>query len=158
MASEQNSLGPESNRLNFLDSSAEPLSFSRKELETLFAPLFDDTIENRPSEVSPISAAQLENIQVPDSPQLTTITVEKDGPPIASPIIAEQTASNSRQSAEDPTQQSVPQAANYDGNAFFNPFAPTPTVSDIVELSSRNLDPSNMHTFYQHHPSTHHWT
>ena len=47
---------------------------------------------------------------------------------------------------------------NYDGNALFNPSAPTPTVSDIVELSSRNLDPSNMHTFYQHHPSTHHWT
>ena len=51
MASEQNSLGPESNRLNFPDSSAEPLSLSRKELETLFAQLFDDSIENRPQEV-----------------------------------------------------------------------------------------------------------
>jgi hypothetical protein len=97
MASEQNSLGPESNRLNFPDSSAEPLPLNRKELETLFAPLFDDTIELRSSEVSPISAAQPENIQVPDSPQQTTTTVEKDGPPIASPITAEQTAFNSRQ-------------------------------------------------------------
>ena len=61
---------------------------NRKELETLFALLFDDTIENRPSEVSPISAAQPENIQVPDSPQQTTTTVEKDGPPITSPITA----------------------------------------------------------------------
>ena len=65
MASEHNSLGPASNRLNFPDSSAEQLSLTRKELETLFAPLFDDSIENRPQEVSPISAAHPENIQVP---------------------------------------------------------------------------------------------
>lgn len=158
MASKHNSLGPASNRLNFPVSSAEPLYLSRKEVETLFAPLYDDTIENRPSEASPNSTAHLDHHQVPDLPQQTTITVEKDGPPIASPITTEQTTSNFRQSAEDPQQQSVPQPADYDGNAFFNPYAPTPTISDIVELSSRNLDPSNMHTFYQHHPSTHHWT
>jgi hypothetical protein len=68
MASKQNSLGPASNRLNFLDSSAEPLFLTRNEVETLFAPLFDDTIENRLSEVSPISAAHLDHNQVPDSP------------------------------------------------------------------------------------------
>jgi hypothetical protein len=102
MASKHNSLGPVSNRLNFSDSSAEPLSLSRKEVETSFAPLFDDTIENHPSEASPNSAAHLDHHQVPDSPQQTTITVEKDGPPIASPITTEQTASNFRQSAEDP--------------------------------------------------------
>ena len=158
MASEQYRLGPESNRLNFPDSSAEPLSLSRIEVETLFVPLFDDTIENRPSEASPNSAAHLDLHQVPDSPLQTTTTVDKDGPLIESPTIAGQTASNFRQSAEDPQQQSVPQPADYDGNAFFNPYAPTPTVSVIVELSSRNLDPSNMHSFYQHHPSTHHWT
>ena len=65
MASEHNSLGPASNRLYIPDSSAEPLSLSRKELETLFAQLFDDSIENRPQEVSPISAAHPENIQQP---------------------------------------------------------------------------------------------
>nr|GEY06170.1 integrase, catalytic region, zinc finger, CCHC-type, peptidase aspartic, catalytic [Tanacetum cinerariifolium] len=26
------------------------------------------------------------------------------------------------------------------------------------ETSSRHVDSSNMHTFYQHHPSEHHWT
>jgi hypothetical protein len=70
-------------------------------VETLFAPLFDDTIENHLSEVSPISAAHLDHHQVPDSPQQTTTTVGRDGPPIASPTIAEQTVSNSRQSAGD---------------------------------------------------------
>ena len=105
MTSEQNSLGPASNRLNFSISSVEPLSLSCKEVETLFAPLFDDTIENRLSEVSPISAAHLDRHQVPDSPQqTTTTTVGRDGPPIASPTTAVQTASNFRQSAEDPQQ------------------------------------------------------
>jgi hypothetical protein len=99
MASEQNSLGPATNHLNFPNSSAEPLSLSRKELKTLFAPLFDDTIVNRPPEVSTISAAHPDNIQVPNTPQQTTTTVDKDGPPIASPITAEQTVSNTRQSA-----------------------------------------------------------
>jgi hypothetical protein len=84
MASEKNSLGPASNRLNFSESSAEPLSLSRIEVETLFAPLFDDTINNRPSEVSPNSAAHLDQHQVSDSPQQTTTTVERDGPLIAS--------------------------------------------------------------------------
>jgi hypothetical protein len=101
MASEHNSLGPASNRLNFPDSSAEQLSLTRKELKTLFAPLFDYSIENRPQEVSPISAAHPKNSQVPDTPQQTTTTVEKDDPPSESPSTAEQTASNSRQSAED---------------------------------------------------------
>jgi hypothetical protein len=143
MASEQNSLGPEINRLNFPDSSAETLPLNREELETLFNPLFDDTIEYRSTEVSPNSAAQPDNYQVPDSPQQTT-TVEKDGPPIASPFTIEQTASKSRQSAEDPTQQLVPQPTEYEPNAFINPFAPAPFFHEEAESSTRNLDPANM--------------
>jgi hypothetical protein len=124
-------------------------------LETLFNPLFDDTIEYRSTEVTPNSAAQPDNNQVPDSPQQTTTTVEKDGPPIASPFTVEQTASNSRQLAEDPTPQSVPQPAEYDPNAFINPFAPAPTYQEVAESSTRNLDPANMRDTYQLHPSTH---
>jgi hypothetical protein len=124
LVSEQNCLGPATNRLNFPESSAEPLSLSRKEVETLFAPLFDDTIENRLSEVSPISVAHLDHHQEPDSPQQTTTTVGRDGPPIASPTTTEQTGSNSRQSAGDSIPKSVPQTAEHDPEAFFNPFAP----------------------------------
>jgi hypothetical protein len=155
MASEQNSLGPASNRLNFQESSAEPLSLSRKEVETLFAPLFDDTIVNLPPEVSSISAAHLDNNQVPDTPQQTTTTIENDGPPIASITTAEQTASNTRQSAEDPTPKLVPQSAEYDPNAFFNQFAPAQPDPDIAESSTRNLDPAKMHDNFKLHPSTH---
>ena len=148
MASEQKNLGPEFNHLNFPDSSTEPLPLNRNELETLFTPLFDDTIEYRSTEVSPNSAAQPDNIQVPDSPQQSTTTVEKDGPPIASQITVEQTTSNSRQSAEDPTPQSVPQPAEYDPNAFIIPFAPAPTFHEEAESSTRNLDPANMRDTY----------
>ncbi|GJR55922.1 gag-pol polyprotein [Tanacetum coccineum] len=39
---------------------------------------------------------------------------------------------------------------------FFNPFC-TP-VQEVVESSSRNVDNSNMHTFYQRHQSDYRWT
>nr|GFD27381.1 Gag-Pol polyprotein [Tanacetum cinerariifolium] len=39
---------------------------------------------------------------------------------------------------------------------FINIFC-TP-VQDRGETSSCHVDSSNMHTFYQHHPSEHHWT
>ena len=124
----------------------------------MFAPLYDDTIEYRSTEVSPNSAAQPDRIQVPDSPQQTSTTVEKDGPPIASPTTVQQIISNSRKSAEDPTPQSVPQLAEYDPNVFFNPFAPAPLFPEVAESSTRSLDPANMRDTYQLHPSTHKWT
>jgi hypothetical protein len=161
MASEQNSLGPETNRLNFPDSSAEPLSLTYKELESLFVPLFDDTIVNRPSEVSPNSAAHLDLHQVPDSPQQTTTNVGRDGPPIASPTTTELTGSNSRPSAGDSIPLSVPQTAEHDPEAFFKvffkPVASTQLIPDITESSTRNLDPAHMRDTYHYHPSTQHW-
>ncbi|PWA92696.1 hypothetical protein CTI12_AA075180 [Artemisia annua] len=158
MASEQNSLGPATNRLNFPDSSAEPLSLTRRELETLFSPLFDDSFETRTPDVSTSSAAQPDNIQVPDTTVTTTTIVTPDAPPTESPTIEEQTASNTDNPTEDLNQQQVPEPANYDPNAFFNPFAPTPNLSDIAESSTRNLEPTNMQQFHNPHPSTHHWT
>nr|GFA47995.1 putative ribonuclease H-like domain-containing protein [Tanacetum cinerariifolium] len=35
---------------------------------------------------------------------------------------------------------------------------PDPTLQDRMETSTRHADSSNMHTFYQHHPSEHRWT
>ena len=58
MAFEHNSLGPEINHLNFPDPSAALLSLTRKDLETLFAPLFDDSFDQRAPDVSTSSAAQ----------------------------------------------------------------------------------------------------
>nr|GEY44669.1 retrovirus-related Pol polyprotein from transposon TNT 1-94 [Tanacetum cinerariifolium] len=50
----------------------------------------------------------------------------------------------------------IAENAQVENDKFINIFC-TP-VQDRRETSSRHVDPSNMHTFYQHHPSEHHWT
>lgn len=99
MALEHNSLGPEINRLNFPDPSAAPLSLTRRDLETLFAPLFDDSLIQRAPDVSTNSAAQPDNIPIPDTPAPTTTTVATDAPPIESSTTTEQTASHTDNTA-----------------------------------------------------------
>ncbi|GJT17644.1 retrovirus-related pol polyprotein from transposon TNT 1-94 [Tanacetum coccineum] len=46
--------------------------------------------------------------------------------------------------------------ARFDKDEFINPFGIP--ISEAAETSSRNVDPSNMHTFYQRYPSKYHWT
>nr|GFB72097.1 Gag-Pol polyprotein [Tanacetum cinerariifolium] len=48
--------------------------------------------------------------------------------------------------------------AMVDGNTFVNPFANTSTSATVASSSSQNLDPSNMHTFYQPYPHEFQWT
>nr|GEZ08857.1 Gag-Pol polyprotein [Tanacetum cinerariifolium] len=50
----------------------------------------------------------------------------------------------------------VEEYAQVENDEFINIFS-TP-VQDREETSSRHVDSSNMHTFYQHHPSKHRWT
>nr|GFA85590.1 retrovirus-related Pol polyprotein from transposon TNT 1-94 [Tanacetum cinerariifolium] len=47
--------------------------------------------------------------------------------------------------------------AMVDGNTFVNPFANSST-SATASSSSQNMDPSNMHTFYQPYPHEFQWT
>nr|GEY47273.1 retrovirus-related Pol polyprotein from transposon TNT 1-94 [Tanacetum cinerariifolium] len=47
--------------------------------------------------------------------------------------------------------------AMFDGNSFVNPFA-SPSTSVAESSSSHNVDPSNMHTFYQPYPYEFQWT
>ncbi|GJR85854.1 retrovirus-related pol polyprotein from transposon TNT 1-94 [Tanacetum coccineum] len=46
--------------------------------------------------------------------------------------------------------------AHFEPYAFINPFCTS--VQEVTESSSRNVDNSNMHTFYQRHQSEHRWT
>ncbi|GJY28052.1 hypothetical protein Tco_0403819 [Tanacetum coccineum] len=46
--------------------------------------------------------------------------------------------------------------AHFEPYEFINPFC-TP-VQEVAESSSRNVDSSNMHTFYHRHQSEHRWT
>nr|GFB21548.1 hypothetical protein [Tanacetum cinerariifolium] len=50
----------------------------------------------------------------------------------------------------------VEEYAQVENDEFINIFC-TP-VQDRGETSSHHVDPSNMHTFYQHHPFEHRWT
>nr|GEV95653.1 retrovirus-related Pol polyprotein from transposon TNT 1-94 [Tanacetum cinerariifolium] len=47
--------------------------------------------------------------------------------------------------------------AMFDANSFVNPFA-NPSTSAAESSSSQNVDPSNMHTFYQPYPHEFQWT
>nr|GEZ83251.1 integrase, catalytic region, zinc finger, CCHC-type, peptidase aspartic, catalytic [Tanacetum cinerariifolium] len=48
--------------------------------------------------------------------------------------------------------------AMVDGNTFVNPFANSSTRAVEASSSSQNVDPSNMHTFYQPYPHEFQWT
>ena len=87
MASECINLGPATHRLKFSDSSAEPLSINRQQLETPFAPLFDDSLVLSAPDVSTNSAAQPDNSPTVDTPDSTTTTVANDAPPMESPTM-----------------------------------------------------------------------
>nr|GFD18717.1 hypothetical protein [Tanacetum cinerariifolium] len=48
--------------------------------------------------------------------------------------------------------------AMVDGNTFVNPFSISSTCAAQASSSSQNVDPSNMHTFYQPYPHEFQWT
>nr|GEX00139.1 putative ribonuclease H-like domain-containing protein [Tanacetum cinerariifolium] len=48
--------------------------------------------------------------------------------------------------------------AMIDGTTFVNPFANPSTSTAVASSSSQNVDPSNMHTFYQPYPHEFQWT
>nr|GEZ58309.1 hypothetical protein [Tanacetum cinerariifolium] len=58
-------------------------------------------------------------------------------------------------SADAPNQQMIVENAQVENDEFINIFC-TP-IQDRGETSSRYVDSSNMHTFYQHRPSEHRW-
>nr|GFC95390.1 hypothetical protein [Tanacetum cinerariifolium] len=48
--------------------------------------------------------------------------------------------------------------AMVDGNTFVNPFANSSISAVVASSSSQNVDPSNMHMFYQPYPHEFQWT
>nr|GFB75331.1 hypothetical protein [Tanacetum cinerariifolium] len=48
--------------------------------------------------------------------------------------------------------------AMIDGNTFVDPFANASTSTATASSSQQNMDPSNMHTFYQPYPHEFQWT
>nr|GEZ06405.1 integrase, catalytic region, zinc finger, CCHC-type, peptidase aspartic, catalytic [Tanacetum cinerariifolium]GEZ06412.1 integrase, catalytic region, zinc finger, CCHC-type, peptidase aspartic, catalytic [Tanacetum cinerariifolium] len=138
------------------------------ELDLLFEAMYDDFIGGQQSAAQrTIPAAQAHPVR-----QTTTISTSiADTPP--TPTNSSSQATNFSNTSQDvdelrTQQQHAQQQGNqvhlqsetaaenvsnamFDDNTFVNPFA-NPSTSAAESSSSQNVDPSNMHTFYQPYP------
>nr|GEZ55234.1 hypothetical protein [Tanacetum cinerariifolium] len=123
------------------------------ELDLLFSLMFDELL-NGPSKVvsksSAVSAADSPNQrQQPTTPLINHTTPEPtcQTSPITTYVISSENINQAEQHAEND---------KVADDEFINIFS-TP-VQDQGETSSRHVDSSNMHTFYQRYPSEQRWT
>ncbi|GJX65819.1 hypothetical protein Tco_0300162 [Tanacetum coccineum] len=123
--------------------SANTIDPSLNELELLFSPLYEELFNAGNQSVSK-SSALYDNLQQHDT-QLT-LNVQPTLEPIIQPTNVNAEENNNHQ-AED---------AQFEAYEFINLFC-TP-LKEVAESSLRNIDTSNMHTFYQRQHSEYHWT
>ncbi|GJZ07725.1 retrovirus-related pol polyprotein from transposon TNT 1-94 [Tanacetum coccineum] len=115
---------------------------SQQDLDLLFGPLFDEFFTAGTSSVNN-SSSPTDNSKQQDTPPTTNIQSSTE-PTNPTNVNAEE---NNNNQAED---------TQFHQDEFINPFC-TP-VREITESSSRNIDNSNMHTFYQPYDSEYRWT
>nr|GFA42835.1 retrovirus-related Pol polyprotein from transposon TNT 1-94 [Tanacetum cinerariifolium] len=124
------------------------------ELDLLFSLMFDELLNgslNLVSKSSAVSAAD-ESIQHQQQPTTPLNNHTTPAPTCQNPSIAPTVISSEN------INQAKPHAENDEvaDDEFINIFS-TP-VQDQGETSSRHVDSSNMHTFYQRYPSEQRWT
>nr|GEW99651.1 hypothetical protein [Tanacetum cinerariifolium] len=121
------------------------------ELDLLFEAMYDDYFGGQTS-------ASVENVLTVREPQVrqtsTASTTTADNVPI--PTNSSSNATNILINSQD-VEELNPNAM-VDGNTFVNPFANSSTSAAVASSSSQNVDPSNMHTFYQPYPHEIQWT
>nr|GEY78938.1 hypothetical protein [Tanacetum cinerariifolium] len=123
------------------------------ELDLLFSPMFDELLNGSSkvvSKSSDVSTANAPNQRQQHTTPLNTHTTPESTcqVPTHAPTV---TSTENMNQAE-----MVEEYAQVENNEFINIFC-TP-IQDRGETSSRHVDSSNMHTFYQHHPFEHRWT
>nr|GEX03409.1 reverse transcriptase domain-containing protein [Tanacetum cinerariifolium] len=122
---------------------------SEGELDLLSEAMYDDYIGGQPSATARI----VPHVHEPQVCQTSTAsTTIADTAP--TPTNSSSHATNISITSQDVDE--LNSNAMVDGNAFVNPFANSST-SDAAS-SSQNVDPSNMHTFYQPYPYELEWT
>nr|GEY80848.1 hypothetical protein [Tanacetum cinerariifolium] len=123
---------------------------SEGELDLLFKAMYDDYIGGQPSAtgrtVPPVPKPQVRQSS-------TAFTIIADIAPI--PTNSSSHAANILITSQDVDE--LNSNVMFDGNTFVNPFANSST-SAVASSSSQNVDPSNMHTFYQPYPHEFQWT
>nr|GEX89798.1 hypothetical protein [Tanacetum cinerariifolium] len=123
---------------------------SEGELDLLFEAMYDDYISGQPS----ANARTVPPAQEPQVRQTSTAsTTIADFAP--TPTNSSSLATNILIPSQDVDE--LHPNAMVDGNTFVNPFANLST-SAAVSSSLQNVDPSNMHTFYQPYPHEFQWT
>nr|GFD49269.1 hypothetical protein [Tanacetum cinerariifolium] len=114
------------------------------ELDFLFEAMYDDYIGGQPSAIArTVSPAQ----EPQDRQSSTASTTIADN--VLIPTNSSSHAKNVPISSHDVDELNA--HAMVDGNTFVNPFANSST-SAATSSSQQNVDPSNMHTFYQPYP------
>ncbi|GJS95852.1 retrovirus-related pol polyprotein from transposon TNT 1-94 [Tanacetum coccineum] len=114
---------------------------SQQELDLLFGPLYDEFFTACTLSVTN-SSSPTDNSKQQDTPPTTNIQSSTE-PTNTTNVNAKE---NNDNQVED---------TQFHQDEFINPFC-TP-VREIAESSSRNIDNSNMHTFYQPHDSEYRW-
>nr|GEV98246.1 integrase, catalytic region, zinc finger, CCHC-type, peptidase aspartic, catalytic [Tanacetum cinerariifolium] len=123
---------------------------SEGELDLLFEAMYDDYIGGQTS----ATARTVPPAQEPQVHQSSTAsTTIADTAPI--PTNSSSLATNIPITSQDVDE--LNQNAMVDGNTFVNLFANSST-SDAASSSYQNVDPSNMHTFYQPYPHEFQWS
>nr|GEU29615.1 hypothetical protein [Tanacetum cinerariifolium] len=123
------------------------------ELDLLFSPMFDELLNGSTQVVSKSSAVTTADAPNQCQQQHTTPLNTQTTP---GPICQVPTQAPTGTSAENIDQaKTITENAQVDNDEFINIFY-TP-VQDRGETSSCHVDSSNMHTFYQRHPSKHCW-
>nr|GFC41672.1 hypothetical protein [Tanacetum cinerariifolium] len=129
------------------------ISTTSNELDLLFSPMFDELLNGSSKVVfksSDVSAADAPNQrQQPTTPlnNHTTPVPTCPNPPISTSVISSENINQAEPHAEN---------AQVADDEFINIFL-TP-LQDQGETSSRHVDSSNMHTFYQRYSSDKRWT
>nr|GEZ74339.1 ribonuclease H-like domain-containing protein [Tanacetum cinerariifolium] len=124
------------------------------ELDLLFSPMFDELLNGSSQVVSKSSAVTTADDPNQRQQQNTTPLNNQTTP---DPTCHVPTQAPTVTSIENINQaEMVEEKAQVENDEFINIFC-TP-VQDRGETSSRHVDSSNMHTFYQHHPFEHRWT
>nr|GEV15253.1 hypothetical protein [Tanacetum cinerariifolium] len=124
------------------------------EMDLLFIPMFDELLSGSSQVVAKSSAVTTADAPNQHQQQHTTpLNTQRTTKPTCQVLTQAPTVT----SIENINQaEMIAENAQVENDEFINIFC-TP-VQDKGETSSRHVDSSNMHTFYQHHPSKHRWT
>nr|GEZ57576.1 ribonuclease H [Tanacetum cinerariifolium] len=147
MTSGQISLGLD---LTYAPSTITTQQPSECELDLLFEAMYDDYIGGQPSAAERI----VPPAQEPQVRQSSTAST-KIADTAPTPTNSSYHATNILITSQDVDELNL--NAMVDGNTFVNPFANSST-SAAASSSLQNVDPSNMHTFYQPYPHEFQWT